>query len=42
MYGLCKVQKDTIDNCLPFRLILSAIKTPTYKLAKFLAHVLKS
>ena len=27
MYGLCKVHKDIIDNCPPFRLILSVINT---------------
>ena len=42
MYGLCKVHKDIIDNCSPFRPILSAINTPTYKLAKVLVPVLKS
>ena len=42
MYGLCKVHKDIIDNCPPFRPILSAINTPTYKLAKFLVLILKS
>ena len=42
MYGLCKVQKDIIDNSPPFRPILSAINTPTYKLAKFLVPILKS
>ena len=31
MYGLCKVQKNIIDNCLPFRPILSASNTPIYK-----------
>ena len=41
MYGLCKFHKD-IDNCPPFRPILSAINTPTYKLAKFLVPILKS
>ena len=41
MYGLCKVHKD-IDNCPPFRSILSAINTPTYKLAKFRVPILKS
>ena len=29
MYGLCKVHKDIIDNCPPFRPILSAINTLT-------------
>ena len=42
MYGLCRVNKDVIDNCPPFRPILSAINTPTYKLAKFLVPILKS
>ena len=42
MQRLCKVQKDIIDNCPPFRPILSAINTPTYKLAKFLVPILKS
>ena len=42
MYGLCKVHKDIIDNCPPFRPILSTINTPTYKLAKFLVPTLKS
>ena len=42
MYGLCKAHKDINDNCPPFRPILSAINTPTYKLAKFLVPILKS
>ena len=42
MYELCKVHKDIIDNCPPFRPILSAIDTPSYKLAKFLVSILKS
>ena len=42
MFGLCKVHKDIIDNCPPFRPILSAINTPTYKSAKFLVPFLKS
>ena len=42
MYGLCKVHKDIIDNCPPFRPIFSAINTPTYKLAKFFVPILKS
>ena len=42
MYGLCKVDKDIIENCPPFRPILSAINTPTYKLVKFLVPILKS
>ena len=42
MYRLCKVHKDIVDNCPPFRPILSAINTPTYKLTKFLVPILKS
>ena len=33
--GLCKIHKSITDICPPFRTILSAIGTPTYKLAKF-------
>ena len=35
MYGLFKVHKN-VCNCQPFRPIVSANNTPTYKLAKFL------
>ena len=42
LYGLCKVHKAVVDTCPPFRPILSAIGTPTYKVAKFLVHVLNS
>ena len=41
MYGLCKVHKDKQGSSPPFRPILSAIGTSTYKLAKFLVPVLK-
>ena len=41
MERLCKVHKDIINNCLPFRPILSAINTPTYKLATILVPTLK-
>ena len=41
-YGLCKVHNDIIENCPPFRPTLSAINTPTYRLAKFLVLILKS
>ena len=34
-YGLRKVQKETKNGLAPFSQILSAIGTPTYKLAKF-------
>ena len=36
LYGLYKVHKHLIDNCPTFRPIMSAIRTPTYNLAKFL------
>ena len=39
MYGNCKVHKQ-VDGCPPFRPILSALKTPTYNLAKFLVPIL--
>ena len=42
MYGSCKVHKASIENYLPFRPILSALNTPTNKLAKFLVPILKS
>ena len=41
-YGLCKVLKDLVDVRPPFRPILSATGTPTYKLGKHLAHRLAS
>ena len=41
LYGLCKVHKQLVDNCPLFRPIMSAIKTPTYNLAKFLAPLLE-
>ena len=42
LYGLCKVHKIIIDLCLPFRPILSAIGTLTYKIAKYLMPKLAS
>ena len=36
LYGLCKVHKNIVDRCPPFRPIFSAIGTPSYKIAKFL------
>ena len=36
LYGLCKMHKAIVDVCLPFCPILSAIGTPTYKLAEYL------
>ena len=41
MYGSCKVHK-CVDGCPPFRPILSALRTPTYKLAKYLVPILES
>ena len=41
IYGLCKVHKQLVGNCPPFRPINSAIKTPTYNLAKFLVPLLE-
>ena len=35
MYGNCKVHKQQVDCCLPFRPILSALQIPTYNLANF-------
>ena len=41
-YGLCKVHKTITDVCLPFRLILPAIGTPSNKLAKVLVPRISS
>ena len=41
MYSSCKVHKASLGNCPPFRPILSALNTPTYKLPKFLVPILK-
>ena len=41
MYVSCKVHKASVGNCPPFWPILSALNTPTYKLAKFLVPILK-
>ena len=42
LYGLYKVHKSITDICPPFKPILSAIGTPSYKLAKFLVHKFSS
>ena len=42
MYGLSKVHKKLVDGSPPLRPILSALKTPAYKLAKFLVPLLCS
>ena len=41
MYGLAKVKKIFTDGLPSFRSILSAIGTPTYKVAKFLVPMLE-
>ena len=41
MYDLAKVHKIVTDGLRSFRPILSAIGTPTYKLAKFLVPILE-
>ena len=41
MYDLAKVHKIVTDGIPSFRLVLSAIDTPTYKLAKFLVPILE-
>ena len=40
MYENCKVHKQQVDGCPPFRAILSALQTSTYNLAKFLVPIL--
>ena len=42
LYGLCKLHKAFTDICPPFRPIISAFGTPSYKLAKFLVSKLSS
>ena len=41
LYGLCKTHEKVLDKCPPFRPILSAIKTPSYNLAKFLVSLIE-
>ena len=41
LYGLAKVHKQLLNNCPPFRPILSAIGTTTYNIPKFLVPILK-
>ena len=41
MYGSCKVYKKCVDGYSRFRPILSALQTPTYKLAKYLGPILE-
>ena len=42
LYGQAKVHKPVINNCSCFRPRLYAINTPSYKLAKFLVHILST
>ena len=42
IYGFSKVHKQLLDDFPPLASILSALKTPAYKLTKFLAPVLIS
>ena len=41
MYDSYKVHEASVENCPPFRPILSALNTPSYKVAKFLVPILK-
>ena len=41
MYGLSKVHKQLVDGFPKLRPILSAINTPTYKLAKYLVTIIE-
>ena len=41
MYGSCKVDEASAENCSPFRPLLLALNIPTYKLEKFLVPILK-
>ena len=41
MYGSRKVHEICVDGCPLFRPILSALQTPTYKLAKYLVPILE-
>ena len=38
--GNCKVHKQQVDGCPPFRPFLSALQTPTYNLVKILVPIL--
>ena len=40
LYGLCKVHKTVTEGIPPFRPILSAINTPSYRLAKYFVPIL--
>ena len=40
MHELCKVHKQEVDGCPPFRPVPSTLQTPTYNFAKFLVPIL--
>ena len=40
-YGLCKIHKKVLNKYPRFRTILSAVKTPSYNLAKFLVPLIE-
>ena len=40
MHGLCKVHKHLLDECPPFRSIILALQSRTYKLATSLVSIL--
>ena len=40
MYGNCKVHKQQVDGCPPFRPILSALQAPSCNFNKFLVPIL--
>ena len=40
MYWICKVHKQEVDGCSPFRPILSALQTLTCNLDRFLVPIL--
>ena len=37
--GLCEVDKAIVDVCSPFRSILCSIRTPSFKIDKFLLPI---
>ena len=39
MYVLFKANKEEVDGCHPFRLILLALQTPKYKFTEFLDRI---
>ena len=41
LYGLAKFHKQLVNNCSPFRPILSATGKPTYNIATFCVPILK-